>query len=351
MRWLMVVLGLVLGFPAQATILFASSEDTGFSAIGTVTGGASAGRYRAAFSRAFISPSSNTVTDPPVNRAAAAFTAGSNIWVHAYFYDLGTTGTLNEQSLILRSPDGVSRIVVRETGTYGMLKISQRNSAGTITDLVTSSSASFSGTTLTQFDLNVNYTAGGGVVLYINSVAVATFSGDPRTDSATQLNTLELANVSTSTTSWSEVIIADQDTRGMSLFTMAPQASGNTQSWTPNTLANINKAVINDATLISTSTNNALSEWTLPTAAPGGSWSVLAVTQDARVDVGASGPQHFDWLTRVGGTDYLAGVPAAPTASFANYNHIWPTNPGTSVAWTISDITAVGFNLGIESQP
>jgi hypothetical protein len=115
-------------------------------------------------------------------------------------------------------------------------------------------------------------------------------------------------------------------------------------------LANIHKTAINDATFISDGNNNDLSQWTTPTSAPTGSWGVKAIVQEARVRVGATGPQHFDWSVRTASTDYSAGVSNAPTTGFSNFNNqIWATNPNTSAAWTLANITGGGLNLGIKS--
>ena len=170
-----------------------------------------------------------------------------------------------------------------------------------------------------------------------------------RTDAATQLTQLDLSQIGiTQFNGWSEVIVADTDTRGMALWTLAPVAAGSTQSWTPNTVANINETAINDATLISTATNNAFSEWTTPVTPPSGSWTVNAIVQEARVQRAGTGPQNFDWLVRTGGADYAAGTTQAPTTSFANFQYQWATNPSTLAPWSISNIAA-GFNLGIKS--
>ncbi len=217
-------------------------------------------------------------------------------------------------------------------------------------------------TTLTQIDIEIIYgcTSGDQVNVWYGGVSVMAFTGASIcTDSATTLNQVEFGslngsgagNITNAGTGWSEMIIADQDTRGMGLWTLTPNAAGNTQSWTPNTVANVNKAVINDATNVSTSSNNALSEWTTPTSPPSGSWNVLAVVQEARVLRGTSGPQNFEWLTRtIDGTDHTTGS-VNPSTSFANFsNQLWATNPFTGVPWVISDISS-GFNLGIESLP
>ena len=124
---------------------------------------------------------------------------------------------------------------------------------------------------------------------------------------------------------------------------------GNTQSWTPNTVGNINEVIISDTTLVSTNVNDALSQWTTPTSALSGNWGVKAIVQEARVRIGTTGPQHFDWSLRTASTDYVAGVSNAPLTSFSNFkNQLWTTNPNTSGAWAITDI-ASGFNLGIKS--
>ena len=71
----------------------------------------------------------------------------------------------------------------------------------------------------------------------------------------------------------------------------------------------------------------------------------------ARALVGATGPQHFDFVTRTGGTDYTS-PDYAPTNSFSNIiNYIQTTNPATSNPWAITDFQAAGFNIGEESKP
>lgn len=344
------------------TILYAGGEDISFTLIGGANGNIT--NYRSGFGRIGLMANANSGTaDPPAARwVSPTFTATSTLWIHAAIYQALGSSTANQQGLIVRSPDGVSRVLVRQTATAGQLKVSSRNAAGTITDLGSPASTNLptgqgGASTLTLFDLFINYTSAGGVTLYLNGIPVITYSGDPRTDSATQLNQVEFANlglsaggVTATETSWSEIIMADQDTRSMALVTMAPQASGNTQAWTPNTLANINKTTASDSTFISTTTNNTLSQWTQPTTLPTGVWNVLAMVQNARVQASVTGPQHFDWSCRTGGSDYLAGTSQAPPSGggFQNFQRIWATNPRTSAAWTTTDITG-GLQFGIDS--
>jgi hypothetical protein len=337
------------------TILIAGGEDTSFALVGT-TGGASSGstNIRTAYARVGLNIGGTGITaDPPTNRwQTPAFAAQSTLWFHAQFGNLGSgTGTTSNAQMIRFLDGGTCRIIIRGTGTAGQLKISTRNNAGTITDLATSAAGAFNGliTGPVQVDVKIIYSVSGSVTVWIDSTQVVTYSGDVTTNSATTLDQVEFVNTNAGLNGyWSEVIVADADTRAMSLWTLAPQAAGNTQSWTPNTLGNINETTINDATLISTSSNNSISEWTTPTSAPSGTWAVEAIVQEARVQVGLTGPQHFDWITRTGGSDFTAGVSVAPTTSFSNFKNIWATNPNTTAAWAIGDI-ASGFNLGIKS--
>jgi hypothetical protein len=71
----------------------------------------------------------------------------------------------------------------------------------------------------------------------------------------------------------------------------------------------------------------------------------------ARVLVGDSGPQHFDFVTRTGGADYVSSD-FAPTTTFSNIaNYIQTINPATSGSWAVSDFQAADFNVGEETKP
>ncbi len=361
-----------LSLPAHAiTILFASGEDTGFNAIvgasGAAQGVSSSYLVRSGYARSNTAVAvfnSTNVADPPASRLQTpTFSAVSTLWIHSQI-DMANSNanTSGQQGLIVRSPDGVSRIVMRQTGTSGQLKVSKRNAAGTITDLATASS-NINTATLTSLDIEIIYgcTSGDQVNVWYNGSSVIAFTGASIcTDSATTLNQVEFAgfngggggSVTNGGTSWTEVIISDSDTRGMALWTLAPTAAGNTQSWTPNTVADINPSVINDANFVATGSSSSLSEWTTPTTPPSGTWGVLGIVQEARVLRGTTGPQNFDFLARTkDGTDHLFGYSSTLSTSFGNFgNQIWTTNPHTSASWVITDV-ASGFNLGIESLP
>ena len=336
------------------TTYFAGGEDTSFTFTGTVTVDTNASLHRGAWCREDLEVNAGSTADPPANRfTTPVFTAVSSMWVHAQLAwgGLGGASTLNATLLRLLDGSGVARLMVRGAGS-GAVKISTRDSLGAFVDLVTSANSVLPVGGLSPFpvDFQVDYSATGFVNLYFNDTLVANFAGDVTTDGATQIAQADFADIDTGhPLYWSEVIISDSITINAGLFTLNPLASGVTQTWA-GVVADINKTAINDTTFISDGNPTDLSGWTTPVTLPTGAWLVQSVVQEARVAVGLSGPQHFDWYVRTAdGSDHTGGTSNAPSVTFSNFsNFIWPQNPHTSANWGTADIAA-GFNLGLES--
>ena len=249
--------------------------------------------------------------------------------------------------------DGATcRLVVRDTGTAGTWAVYKRNAAGTYTQLGSNFTTGLS-SAVTAFDIHVVYGTSGSVTIYLAGAQVFSFSGDTTTDSATTLSSVELAGIATGSNNviWSEVFVADSDTRGSGLWLMNSSTAGNAQTWS-GTPSNVNEQVTADTTYIAAASAGLIEEFkTGGIALPTGSWGVAAVKMIARALVGTSGPQHVEYVTRVGSTDYVGGSWAPPVGSFATdtQNYMQALNPGTGVAWTTGDLTATTFNYGVES--
>jgi hypothetical protein len=351
--------------PAEATILFAGGEDVDFNCTaGACTVTTTAGNYRSSWAREAYTVGTS-VTDPPTNRIQTpAFAGQTDFWIHWQWCPntnssctSGVTGSANAQSVRLIDGSGNPTLIMRATTTVaGVLKFSSRTSGGAFTDLVTCNTNGIS-VGLQQMDLHVVYGASGSINLYNNSASICTFSGDTRNgDGATTITQVEFSGgINTGGPGgFSEVIIADGDTRAKNLYRLTPNAAGNTAgSWVganPCT-AIVNASTINDGTFVSDTVNNDLLECATTNSIPAGSWNVDAMVMSARVLVGSTGPQHFDFVTRTGGSDFVSSD-FTPGTSFANFpNYIQGTNPNTSTLWTTGDLTAAGFNIGLKSRP
>jgi hypothetical protein len=359
---------LVLLFPitSEATLLFTGGENVDFNCNigGSCNTNTTAGSFRAGWARESYTVV-GTPSDPPTNRfATLPFTPTASFWVHAQHCSLSFTScgafngtTNNDQMLRLMDSNGNASLIFRGTGAGGTLKISSRTAAGSFTDLTTCPSAL--GIALTQLDVFVNYAAAGEIALYANGVEVCDYTGNVTNgDGATALSTVEFSSAynvggDTNPDGWSEIIVATTDTRAMARFTANTVANGNTAGFSG---TNVCSAIwgntgFSDASFAFASTSNLLHECTVNNAIPPGSYSVLGLAMTARVLVGATGPQHFDFATRVNGSDYLS-PDFAPLNAFSNVgNYIQTVNPATSAPWAVSDFQAAGFNVGEETKP
>ena len=341
--------------PAAATVLFAGGEDIDFSCIGACTTNSTAGYFRSGYARTTYSATVASSADPPTNRfLTPTFTNSSTIWIHAENYSAAAAGTTTaNQAIGVYGSGGVRRLLLRGTGTTGQVKISTRNSAGTITDLVTCTSGGWpTSSSLNKLDWYINYAVAGHTTLYSNGVQICDYSGDITTDGVTSLSQVDFANPCGGACAgnpiyWSEIIVATTDTRDMNLFTCYPAANGTNMAWS-GSYTNVNPTTVNDGSAITTASAAQVAEFTCPSL-PSGQWLVPAVAQSARIQIGTTGPQHFRWIVRpAGGSDYDNGSDESGTTSFGNYYNIWPTNPATSGAWAPADI-GTGFNEGIKS--
>lgn len=342
----------------MTTLYFAGGEDTSFILSSIFSYNPSANYYRTGYARASICPIGSTGLVNPVASYAATPQLGAltSFWIHARANHINNfTPPLNHVIMAVYDSGGLARILVLGTGTAGQIKLCTCNTAGTITTLVTSAAGAIV-TNLANappaWDLFVNYAVSGQVTLYVNGVNIAdTGAGvNVTTNSITSVSQAVFAGCDNGSgggngTAWSEVIIQDTSTLGLALVTLPPLAAGNTQSWTPNTVGDVNAVQINDVNFVAATAANALSEWTVATTLPTGTWTIEAVVQEARVSIGATGPQHFEWLVRTtDGSDHVTGSVAA-TTGFVNYSNIWTTNPHTAAAWLAGDL----INAGIES--
>lgn len=139
----------------------------------------------------------------------------------------------------------------------------------------------------------------------------------------------------------------------MARFTANTVADGNTVGFSgTNVCSSIwNVLSVNDVNYGYSGSSNVLHECTINSTIPPGAYNVLGLVMGARALVGASGPQHFDFLIRTNGTDYPS-TDFAPTTNFSNFsNYIQAVNPATTSPWAVSDFQAAGFNVGEETKP
>lgn len=357
---------LVLAAPADATVLFMGGEDTDISCYDSSHGiqkpvlVTTSDHFRSNYARAAIHiAQASTQNTLYTNCSATYIAASSDFWQSVQTYS--NTPTAGTPFISFGSSDGVERLQVRENAAGTGFTLYSHNAAGTSTQLATESVLNVSTALVTKVDVHVNYTcsAVGSVDIYINSTQVIAFSGNPCTDAVTSLDHLVFYDIAANSSGiqthndYSEIVASTTDTRAWGLFTLYPNASGNTVAWTGTNPCTAILDVIsyNDASYVYTDTAGLIEECAVYNTLPSGSFSVPAVSMSMRGLVGSTGPQNFNFTTRTGATDYFSADRALNNSFHHNGPYIQETNPGTATSWTTGDLTAAGFNIGLRSRP
>lgn len=335
------------------TFYFVGGEDHDFTKVGAASvDTATAAARRTANARCSLKIPNATVGSAEW-RASLSQTV-STLWVGARFYiEAMPAGNLNNFFSLF---DGtIRRLVITPStsGTSGFFRVSKINADGTSTVLITSSTA-FPLASIQKLDVYVNYAVAGNIKMYLNGTLVMDYSGDLTTDGATTLSGMAFSHAlgnsaSTQATYWSEIIAADEDTRALNLVTLAPSANGNAYNWDTGSYANVDEIVVDDTDLITSATSGQLAQFAVNSSGITGTPAIRAVCVTARAQKGGTGPQNAKMNVRTGGADHLSTTVALP-AAMNRIAHVFATNPGTSGPWAYTDLTAAGFNVGIQSE-
>ena len=195
-----------------------------------------------------------------------------------------------------------------------------------------------------KIDLEViNYGATATVNVYINQNLVITYTGNVAVSGVTNLDSVFLSTRAGSDIRVSEIIVADEDTRTMSLRTRYPTADGTTHDMT-GAYSDVDEITINDADVIYTNTADKDQQCEISDL-PAGTFAVLATkiavrackSEDASIDKIKLG-YLSDGTVAVGSAQSL-------TTSWDTYEEIFATNPVTLSAWLQSEQNALQVNV------
>jgi hypothetical protein len=345
----------------MTTIYFAGGEDSEWSGMGPTAITTTAGSYRSSYARCGLATNSNSspnfsgfwqTTNPIATIPNPCWF--SHQW-DVIFSNTGAGPSTNPATGFYDS-GGIARVALRPFSqpVAGQMawQVIKQNAAGTITQLGSNFNFPYAIVhTLMKVDIFVNYAVSGAVQVYVNGVQVFNFSGDVTTDSLTNMNGFYLRmggpvqnpNYS-GQWAFSEAILADTDTRGWTLQTLAPVANGNTHNFDTGSPAasNVNETTLNDATLDGSSVAGQIDQYTLPSLAAG-TWSVIALGISSRMAKGASGPSKMDLGVRSAGADYWSSD-FTLTTGYQDFQYWQSVDPATSAAWT-----GLPTNIGLKS--
>ena len=209
----------------------------------------------------------------------------------------------------------------------------------TSTTLATGSLTMDSGLIMYKIDMQVsNYGPSGSVNVWVNGILDIQYSGNIAVNGQTTLDRFWAYNASAIYSSYNtELIIADEDTRAMSLVTLTPNAVGDTNDWN-GTYEDIDDYLQVDENNINTDTVEDDALFALSDSVAG-DYQIKAVNISCRaadadanrgiqIGVKTNGALHF------GSTHNLNG-------GWSQYNNILHVNPETSQPFTVAEINAL----------
>lgn len=335
---LVIILAVVFPMLSHAAVLWAGGEDIDFPNGSACNNGAD---FRTGYARYSIYPC-NVGSHVTTN----AFVGGAvtSLWISARVANFNVTsasvrhlgigkfGTLNSLFLGASAASGTRYALFKYDGT-------------TATQLAAEAGNSLINS-MTKIDMQIiNYGTAATVNVYLNgsNSPMITYTGDVTAGGNTSLDTVLLYRPGTSVFfSTSEIIVADSDTRRMSLVTLAPNAAGDANTWT-GAFSDVNETTINDATLISSTTAGDNFQANL-TNLPAGSFAVQAVKVAARASKSTTGIASIAPGVK---TNTTISVPAASPLStaFQTVETLYNINPVTVAPWSMTEINSLQTNI------
>ena len=142
---------------------------------------------------------------------------------------------------------------------------------------------------------------------------------------------------------WSEVIVADLDTRGMKLKTLEVTGAGTETGWT-GVYTDVNAVDSTDVTVMSADAADAMQTFALADLPEAFSGHVHAVVTQAR-GVADGSPGSIQHVLRSGGSNHVGATKAL--AAIGPTMQVWATDPATAAAWTEGGVNAL--EAGVKS--
>lgn len=190
------------------------------------------------------------------------------------------------------------------------------------------------------FDLRIEINASTGrATAYRAGSEVANFTGDTTQGGAATINKVRFL-----VGAFYEIVLDDAlATLGLRLATLPVIGAGANNGWS-GLYTNVNALAIDDTLTDNVASAAADQSYLVANpSATAAAFAVRAVTVGIRAMVDQSGPSGIKALIRSGGsnfangTNYLASAESL-RAGFQNYNFVFPTDPNTGSAWTVSGI-------------
>jgi len=199
-----------------------------------------------------------------------------------------------------------------------------------------------------KIDVNVNYSSSGFIRFYINGVLASNYIGDVTVSGVTDLTNIHIFPYyyygNTYQPEFSEIIIADEDTRLMSLKTLVPNAAGDVNQWN-NSYDYVDDINVDVLEIIHTDTVDQDFQCAVTGMPPEGEFICKALKINCyAADGGVSGGISLQVGIKTNGVIHLGSVENLDGYYF-NYSVLYQVNPETSNRFTPAEIDALQLTI------
>ncbi len=268
--------------------------------------------------------------------------ASSSFWFTGRVHMDATVWIASGWTTFLHFNNGTyKRLGFQINGTTRELRLVTWDNSGNPTTLFATSESFVQSINLHRIDVQVDYGVSGRVRFFFNQVPFLDFLGDNTSGGGTNLTSFSIRSVnngSARTTYWSEMIVAERDTRTLSLRTHAPVATATGHEWL-GSQADVGEIAADEATMITTEEADKEAKFTVAQL-PAGNFAVRAFSVSAYAARGATGPSAIQLGVGSGGNDAFSADKALDTG-WTHAGEIFETNPVTGNSWSINEINAI----------
>lgn len=198
------------------------------------------------------------------------------------------------------------------------------------------------------FDYNFKIaTTGGFMRFYLDNVLAYAYEGDTSKYAGAPLGEIKFTDYfALGDVTLGNFIIADEDTRGMLIRNIEPEAAGDLSQQTGAYTDVVNASSRNDSTGLTSDVADQITTFQLKDT-PAGNPIQKGVFINARAVRGATGPQKTNLLLRTGGSNFH-GPDVDPGVAAKMVTRGWGLNPNTGLAWTTAEVNAL--QAGVRSR-